>query len=188
MITGLPKRFSNLILSISFLDMNHEYLSRDCIDINDYVDSILVNLFEIDGFHLYCRKIPYYFITKIVLLLDYFNNNFYKCNTIMEKLVFIIFYYIQDRKNILQLYQNTYGHICANIVINLKNNVESLKPTIGNMLKIIVKDIEEYIDQCRKDTFKIVNKEMIHFPSDIIQIIVDYLPDKQVLEISEMFL
>lgn len=185
MIDGLPQNFSNFILSLSFVDVN-DLDRRNYIQTNDYVNLLLNHILESKDVYIYCRKIPTYFMLKIILLIEYYNVYQYKSELILEKLLYIVFYHIQNRQNIIGLFDNM---LFENYYLKLKivqNELYVIRPNIRNFMDMIIFDIEDYIKESRKYTYKVLDKEM-NLPHDIIAIIVEYMPNIQVLKIAEMF-
>jgi hypothetical protein len=187
MIEGLSKEMSNLIMALSFIDISYSFDNRNYLLVYDYIDEILKKIFECKNFHNYCKNIPPFFITSIVKLCIHFNSNHYKCNCIMRKLIYIIFYYIQKTSNIITFYQNTYGIICIEELEKINININSINPVIPRLLKRIIDNIHNYVNDCREYTFQILNKEMVNMPTDLIKIITEFIPNSHVLIINELF-
>lgn len=186
MIEGLPQQFSNLIMSLSFIDTSN-FLDRNYIEVNDYVDLILNNIMEYPGVYLLSRKIPIFYISKIILLLEYYNSYQYKSELIVEKLLYIIFYYIQNRLNITKFFREKYIS-CYDKLDYLKYNIDTIRPNTRHFLDMIMFDIDNYILECRIHCHKIVDKELDFLPHDIIKIIVEYMPNTSIIQVAEIFL
>ena len=177
--------FKNLILSLYFLDINNLDTSPEYIDVYNYIDIVLINIMNTKKVKVYCKQLSPFIICKVIELCEYFNNMRYKSNVIMEKLIYILYYYIQNQQNIHILYQ-------TNDAIQKLQNIRAnpgttMKPIIKNLLNLLLDEINEYVKESRDYTFQIISEEMTHMPTDIIQIIVDYMPDQYILNIVGMF-
>ena len=188
----VPKIFNNCVNSIIFTniqcmktDLNNSY---ELIELYDLIDKNLNVLLTTDKCQIHCRKIPDYHILKVIDWCIHFNTNDYKCNTIMRKLVYILYYYIQDRKNVINLYQLHYGNTSGiHHIRQLLPNIQSINPTIKKLLTMGVEEIDDYVAESRLYVLNILNKELIFLPADLVNIICGYIPDLQILEIAEMF-
>ena len=186
MIDGLPQQFSNLIMSLSFIDVSH-FSGRDYIQTNDYIDILLSRIVEYEEVYIHTRKIPTFFIYQVIKLIEYYNIYQYKSEIILEKLLYIIFYYIQQRNNIIKLFDKTYGPEAYYKLKNVSDNLDVLKPTTKNFMNMIIYDIENHIKESRKYAYKVLDKELSNLPHVVVKIIVNYIPHKQILNISKIF-
>ena len=187
MIDGLPREFGNLLLSISLIDVDYCVIRGDFITIYDYIDDVLNKIVQTNKVEIYCKNIPEFYITRIITLIEHFNSPQYKSNNIMEKLVYIIYYHIQNRSNIVYLYRNRYGIVSIKRIKEVYKNLETIKPIIGNLLKLFFQEIDEHVMESRKNSIIVLGKEMEQMPMDLVKIIVDYMPDLYVLRVSQMF-
>ena len=186
MINGLPRSMSNNLLSLSFLNLDNS-CDYNFISIYDYVDDILTMILNTPKIEILSRKIPEYFIIKIIILSTYFNSNRYKANTIMEKFLYIIYYFIQDRRNLIYLYQNKYDIIAIDELKDIKNYLVCIKPIIENLLILTIDEINEYLKESRNYVYEILKIEMENMPTDLIRIIVSYMSDENILMFIQIF-
>lgn len=185
MIEGLPQKFSNFILSLSFIDVS-DLSNRNYIQTNDYVNTLLNHILESKDVYSHCRKIPTFFILKIIILIEYYNNYQYKSELILEKLLYIVFYHIQNRQNIIGLFDNILFKNYYLKLIKVQDELDVIRPNIRNFMNMIIFDIEDYLKESRMYTYQVLDREMT-LPHDIIDIIVSYMSNLQILQISEMF-
>lgn len=187
MLNNLPKQMSNILLSLIMTSNN--IIDSNNRNVCDYIDINLHCLFEINDFMIHCRQIPIIYIDHFINWLSYFNNNDYKSNVIMEKLVYIIYYYIQDKGNIINLYKIP-KHLDienTNIIILKSLDVMCIKPIVGNMLKMILEDLDDNIEVCKMTVINVMKNEMKTYPLELITMIVDFMPELYILEMAQMF-
>lgn len=185
-MNAISQELSNLLNSIILTDIRYGS-DRDLFILYEYVDKILDKIFLTNNIKINCRKIPEYHILTIIDWCIYFNSNDYKCNVIMERLMYIVYYYIQDTINLKVLYKSRYYNKSGIIYLKeLYPNIKSLNPTIKRILKIIIKDIEDHMKSKRLYVKSILYSQL-QLPTDLINIIGDYIQDIHILQIAEMF-
>lgn len=183
MYTNFPRKLNCLFLSLAFLDMD-VLNNHNLLEINDYIYDIVEEILNLDDIQIYCQYLAKFYITRIILLCNHFNNNSYKSNLIIEKFFYIIFYYIQDKRNIKNLFDENNSFLNLQL-LNKKLNV--FKSSIPKLLHMIIYDIETQIKESRKESYIILKEEYQDLPTDIIHIIIDYMPAKSVLILSELY-
>lgn len=186
---NISQIFNNCINSLIFTDINNENLDLlDLMKLHDLIDANLIAIINVEKSLICCSKIPEFHILTVIDWLIYFNTNDYKCNSIMRNLVYILYYYIQDRRNITKLYKSKYNSKNGiTLLRELMPNIICIKPVIKNLLKRIINEIDDHIQESRLYVKQILYTEMITLPTDLINIILGYMSDIQVLETAEMF-
>ena len=186
MIEGLPQDFSNLIMSLSFIHVDDLY-KRNYIRTNDYLHLLLNHILDHNNAYIHSRNIPPFFMTRIFDLIEHYNIYHYKSELILEKLLYLTFYNIQNRKNIKILFDNILEINYYDKLKKIHQNLDVVRPNIKNFMNMILLDIEDYLNQNREYTYTILNNEIHHLPHDIIKIIVGYMSNLQILQICEIF-
>ena len=189
MINGIPQEFGNLLNSIILTEIHYDVgYDRDLFILYEYVSTILEKILVTKNVQIYCKRIPEYHILTIIDWCIYFNSNDYKCNVIMEKLVYILYYYIQDYENLKVLYKSKFYNKPGIVYLKeLYPNIKCVNPIIKKLLNTIIKEVEEYVKNSRLYVKKILDNEIEYLPTDLINIIGDYIQDINILEITEMF-
>jgi len=185
-----PLNFNNYVNSIIFTNINSNGLNQaNLFALYDFINNNLGAILNTDKCQIHCRKIPSYHISILIDWCVYFNTNDYKCNTIMRKLVYILYYYIQDHRNMLNLFKlkNQYDKSGIEYLKELLPNIKGVNPTIKNLLTMLIEEVDEYVGKSRLYVKNILNIEMITLPTDLINLILGYMTDLQVLEIAEIF-
>lgn len=179
-----PTRFNCLLMSLCFHDLNAEY---NYLHINDYISTVLDSILHYPNCELLCRKMNEYFIFRIITMTIHFNNNRYKSNRIQKKLFYIIFYYIQDRTNIHIISKTKYSINGIQELKNIRDNFESVDPYVINMLDMVLIDIDLYFRYCKLYCKNILNYEFKKIPTDIISLIIEFMPQQNIFNIAELF-
>ena len=192
-LESIPRIFNNCVNSIIFTNIQNRGLDLsnrfELIELYDLVDNNLTAILETDKCQIYCRKIQDYHIIKLIEWFIHFNTNDYKCNAIMKKIVYILYYYIQDRKNVMNLYEFKFNRSSYGIkyLRDLLPNIQAVDPTIKKLLTVLIEEIDEYIQESRLCVLNVLNKELVFLPADLVNIISGYMSDLQVLKVAEMF-
>ena len=164
-------RFKNILLSIILVDLDLNFINRDYIILNDYIDKNLSDLLNMEKIDILCQQIPHFYIKKIIYLLEHFNSYEYKANIITKKLIYILYYFIQKRSNIIVFYED--DEYLLKILIKIHTNFDNVIPWNNKFLDLFFKEINLYINESKKKSLLIL-QNFNTLPIEIIKIIIKY--------------